>query len=162
MRILDEVADCLGEQLAVAEQRDRRAPAGRYFSAAPRSSASGSYISASSAASSPTSNQANWLRPVSASDRLISSTAVRIRISESAWRMTLPSNSSCSAGSLVFGRRMSGRAQPADRRAQVVREDVGQQPKLLHQPADPVEHGVDLPAEAVERVAGAGQRARAG
>ena len=51
-----------------------------------------------------------------------------------------------------LGRRMGGGAQPADRRAQIVREAVGKQPQFLHQRADPVEHRVDLAAEPVERV----------
>ena len=50
---------------------------------------------------------------------------------------------------------MGRRAQPADGRAQVVGEAVGQQTKLFHQGADAVEHGVDLLAEAIESVAGA-------
>ena len=39
-----------------------------------------------------------------------------------------------------------------------MRKRVGQQPELLHQRADPIEHGIDLPTEAVECVARAGQR----
>jgi hypothetical protein len=34
-----------------------------------------------------------------------------------------------------------------------VRERIRQQPQLLHQAADPVEHGVELLREAVEGVA---------
>ena len=81
-----------------------------------------------------------------------------MRISASAWRMTLAEQLLLLRRVAGFRRRMGGRAQPADRRAKVVREAVGQQPKLLHQPADPVEHRVDLQAEPVERVAAPGQR----
>src|SRR4029079_18229792 len=42
-----------------------------------------------------------------------------------------------------------------DWRAQVVRQAVGEQPELFHKRADPVEHRIDLSAQAIERVVGA-------
>ena len=50
---------------------------------------------------------------------------------------------------------MGGRAQAADRRTQVVRQTVGEQPQFLHQSADAIEHRIDLAAEAIEGVVGA-------
>ena len=124
--ILDEIADRLGEQLAMAEQRHwaRRRSYSNLGAGFFRERARTSRRARPRARRGRT--RLNCLRPVSASERLISSTAVRIRISESAWRMTLPSSSSCSCGSVRFRRGVSGRAQAADRRAQVVRKRVGQ------------------------------------
>jgi hypothetical protein len=47
------------------------------------------------------------------------------------------------------------RSEAAHRRPQIMREAIRQQAELLHQAGDAVEHGVDLAAEPVERVAGA-------
>jgi hypothetical protein len=67
----------------------------------------------------------------------------------SAFRTTLLSSSSCSAGSVA-----SAAAWAAARR----RLRIGEQPQFLHQGADPVEHRIDLHPQPVEGIAGARQR----
>ena len=59
---------------------------------------------------------------------------------------------------LLEQRHFEPRAQPRQRRAQIVRDIVGDLAHARHQPLDLVEHGVEVCRELVELVAAAGDR----
>ena len=157
-RILDEVAERLRKQLAVPEQRRRP---GRPVELQRRAALLGERV----VHLGELGGEVADVEPgelVAAGQRLRAADLEhrrqdpdqRIGLADRRFRAAPP----VPPGSLVSAAACAAGSEPADGRAKVVRERVRQQPQLLHQPADAVEHGVDLHREPVERIPGARHR----